>query len=295
MRSRIIRALATAGLIGAALLAASGCARVDLTNEWPRMAEPTGWEPKAGVCTDEGFAATSYRNAYKPLDCTQSHAFETIHIGQFTGEFANLPEPPGAGSPAMAAAWAQCDAKTTEFLGGPWRDGRIWFGVSVPSQGSWSGGARWYRCELMASNDRFGETPKRLTVSLKGVFASPTELKFGCFVRPEDENADWHVVDCATKHNIEYVGSFPAFGERSKIESEEEKYHAKCRSLIAAYAGVPDDGNLKYRAGTYVSWRNEKFWTEGDNWVRCHLWTSTRMLTASVKGGGTKALPIQYR
>lgn len=272
----------------------SGCARVDLTNEWPSLAEPTGWEPKVGACTDS-FAAITYRTAYKPLNCAESHAFETVFIGQFTGDAANAASPPEADSTGMSAAWGECDAKTTEFLGGQWRDGRIWFGVSVPSNGNWEGGARWFRCEVMASADRFGEKPEKRTASLKGIFAAAHELKYGCYVRPEDENAEWQTVDCGTKHNIEYVGSFPATTERDKIKEEDDSYHIKCRSLIAAYAGVPDDGNMKYRVGTYLSWRNDEYWDAGDKWVRCHLWTSTRMLTASVKGGGTKALPIQYR
>jgi hypothetical protein len=288
MRKRIILVL----LAGAALLAASGCARVDLTAEWPSLAAPTGWEPKAGVCTDDGFAETSYRNAYKPLDCGQSHAFETVFVGQFKDDAASLPKPPGGGDTAMGAAWKECDAKTTEHLGGQWRDGRIWIGVSVPSSGSWEGGARWFRCEAMASTDRFGESPLKRTASLKGAFAAASDLKFGCFVVPEDETADWQPVDCGASHNVEYVGSFPATGERDKIK-DDDSYHLKCRSMIAGYAGVPDDGNMKYRAGTYLSWRSADHWEAGDNWVRCHLWTSTRKLTASVKGGGTKALPIQ--
>jgi len=294
MRSRINRAWAAFVLTGATLLAASGCARVDLTNEWPGLAEPTGWEPKAGVCTDDGFAETSYRASYKPIDCTKSHAYETVFIGQFKDDAAALPKPPGVGSTAMTGAWKECDAKTTEYLGGQWRDGRVWFGVSVPSSGSWEGGARWFRCEVMASTDRFGEQPQKLTSSLKGAFGGASDLKYGCYMRPEAEEAEWQPVDCGTKHNIEYVGSFPALGERDKIK-DDDGYHIKCRSLIAAYAGVPDDGNMKYRAGTYLSWRNERIWNSGDNWVRCHLWTSTRTLTGSVKGGGTKVLPIQYR
>jgi len=290
MRPRTSRVL----LAGAVLAVMSGCARVDLVNEWPAMAEATGWEPKAGVCTDESFAEISYRNAYKPLDCTQSHAYETVHIGQFTGDAAGLPRPPGADHSAMAAAWKECDTKTTEFLGGPWRDGHIWFGVSVPSPGSWEGGARWFRCEVMASSDRFGESPQKQTASLKGVFAAATAPRFGCYVRPEDDNADWQTVDCGAQHNIEYVGSFQATNERDQIKGD-DSYYTRCRSLIAAYAGVPDDGNMRYRVGTYLSWRNQEFWDAGDNWIRCHLWTSNRMLTGSVKGAGTKALPIQYR
>lgn len=290
MRKQIGRVL----LAAATLLVASGCARVDLVNEWPALAEPTGWEPKAGACTDGGFAEVSYRTTYEPLDCNRSHGFETVFIGQFKGDAASLPKPPGAGSTAMTAAWNECDAKTTEFLGGPWRDGRIWFGVAVPSTGTWEGGARWFRCEVMASSDLYGESPQKRTASLKGAFAAASDLKFGCFVRPEDENAEWQTVDCGTKHNIEYVGSFQATGDRDGVK-DDDSYHIKCRSLIAAFAGVPDDGNMKYRVGTYLSWRNEQLWKSGDNWIRCHLWTSTRMLTGSVKGGGTKALPIQYR
>lgn len=294
MRSRISGVLLAEAVLVAVLAAVSGCGgRVDLTDEWAGMGQPEGWEPKAGVCTDDSFAATSYRTSYKPLDCTKSHSFETVYIGRFTGDAAALAQPPSTGHTAMTAAWKECDAKTTEFLGGPWRDGRIWFGVSVPSTGSWEGGARWFRCEVMASTDRFGESPQKMTASLKGAFGAASDLKLGCFLQP-DENSQWQVVDCGAKHNIEYVGSFPATGERDQIKGD-DSYHQKCRSLIAAYAGVADDGNMKYRAGSYLSWRGEQAWKEGDNWIRCHLWVSTRMLTGSVKGGGTKALPIQYR
>src|SRR5262245_45128927 len=110
------RLVSAAVLAGAALLAISGCAKVDLVNEWPAMAAPTGWEPKAEVCSST-YAETSYRSAYSPLACTGAHSYETVHIGKFTGEAAALPKPPADGSTAMSAAWAECDTKTTEYLG----------------------------------------------------------------------------------------------------------------------------------------------------------------------------------
>ena len=291
MRPRFNRVL-IAGVILAAL---SGCARVDLTSVWPAMAEPAGWEPKAGVCTDEAFAQTLYRTLYKPLDCTTWHTYETVYVGQFTGDAATRSMPPNASESAFAVAWKECDAKTTEYLGGPWQDGRLWFGVSMPSPGNWDGGARWFRCELMASSDNYGETPKRLDVSLKGAFGKASDLRFGCFIRSEGAGAGgWQAVDCGAGHNIEYVGSFPATNEYDKLKTHQSSI-VKCRSLIAAYAGLPDDGNMKYRVGTTVTWRNESYWKAGDNWLRCFIWTPTRMLTGSAKGGGNRALPIQYR
>jgi hypothetical protein len=78
------------------------------------MAEPTGWEPKAGACFAE-FFVQAHRATYTPIECTQDHRYETVLVGQFTGDAAKLDTPPRAGSPEMKAAWADCDAKTTEF------------------------------------------------------------------------------------------------------------------------------------------------------------------------------------
>src|SRR2546428_487435 len=96
-------------LIGATALAMSGCSLPpgtdgDLTNQWPMMAAPTGWEPEAGKC-HSAFEVAATRSSYYPVDCTQLHSYETVAVVQFTGNAANLGAPPGAGSPEMKAAW----------------------------------------------------------------------------------------------------------------------------------------------------------------------------------------------
>lgn len=290
-KSRVLAALALAAVMA---LAVSGCARIELSDDWPDFPAPAGWEPKAGACTEEAFAETSYRTAYKPIDCTKSHFMETAFVGAFTGDAASAATPPAPDSAALGAAWRECGNKITEYLGGPWQDGRIWFGVSVPSAGNWEGGARWYRCEVTATTDIYLSKPMSLTTSLKGVFAAPTQLRYGCFKLSDAQGATPETVDCTAGHNGEYVGSFEHLGGRDEVVQDRAEDHRKCRSLIATYAGVPDDSNMQYRAGTYMIIPAPEQWDSGDHWVRCHLWMGTKNLTKSVKGGGTSALPINY-
>jgi len=281
----------TAVVLGATtLLALAGCARVDLADQWPAMAEPAGWEPKAGICTNS-FAQTTYRNAYKPVECAGSHTYETVYIGQFTGDAAASPKPPAAGSTTLGAAWAECDAKTTEFVGAQWREARIWISVSVPSTGNWEGGARWFRCEAAAADTEY-VSQTAWTKSLKGELAGASTLRFGCSQRDDEVKP----VDkaCTEPHNAEFVGVFNTTEPWEEIHKNLPSVHQKCRSLIAAYAGVPDDGNVKYRAGTWYWTATKAAWEEGDRGVRCLLWMGKKTLTSSVKGGGTKALPINY-
>ncbi|WP_117213467.1 septum formation family protein [Allorhizocola rhizosphaerae] len=285
MRWRLGRALAAVTLVGV-----SGCASTNLVDAWPAMAEPTGWEPQAGVCTD-AYSESSPRGSYKPLDCNASHGYETVHVGKFTGDAAALNAPPGATSPYRAAAWGECDTKATEYVGAPWRDGNVWIAVSLPSTGAWEGGARWFRCEIAVTSHELGDI-KSTTKSLKGALAAGSDLLRGCYQVGKEDDAPWVPVACDQPHNTEYVGSFISNDSYDAVRDNLSAVHDKCRSLIAAYVGVPDDGNMKYRTGTYYSHPSKADWNAGDHGIRCHLWLNDKTLRSSLKGGGTKALPI---
>jgi len=286
MRKQISRVL----LAAAILLAASGCARVDLTNQWPALAEPTGWEPKGGVCTSS-YAETSYRDAYQPFDCAGSHMYETVHIGQFTGDAAALGRPPDRSSTAVKAAWSECDAKTTEFLGAEWRTGWIWISVSLPSMPTWESGARWFRCEVATTEVRSTKVVARKT-SLKGEFAGESMLKLGCYdLAPNDSVT---AKACTEAHNTEFAGVYASNDPWEMVSENQDSVHQRCRSVIAAYAGVPDDGNMRYRTGTWYYVPDKDDWEAGDHSVRCHLYLG-KQVTRSLRGAGTKGLPINYR
>jgi hypothetical protein len=295
MHRLIGRGIVGALLTGITLLAASACALPpgtdgDLTNQWPALAEPTGWEPKAGPCFTE-FFVQSHRATYDPIECTKDHRYETVHVGQFTGDAARLDSPPKAGSPELKAAWAECDAKTTEFLGGEWRDGKIWIGVSTPSTGNWSGGARWYRCEVAAREDLW-EGAVSGSKSLKGEFAGDSQLKYGCY--QHDRGQEEVAKACTEAHNSEYTGFVKVNYAWDDLKNHDDEFFSKCRSNIARYAGVPDDGNVKFRTGVSIKWPELADWEAGDTTIRCYMWLGSEKKTRSIKGAGGGGLPIHY-
>ncbi len=297
MRSGFKRGLAGIVLAGVTLLAASACATApgtdgNLVNEWPAHSAPLGWEPKAETCHKD-FAATSFRRAYAPVSCTEEHRYETAYVGQFTGDAAKLPAPPKAGSVEMGAAWKECDTKTTAFLGGQWRSGRTWILVSLPAPGAWEGGARWFRCDVTIRQEPTAN-PAPWSQSLKGEFARDSQLKFGCYQIPENEDEDWVPTACTAGHNAEFVGvaEINETWEALNTDAVAEKIHTKCRSAIASYVGVPDNADMKYRTGTYYSYPSRDDWQAGNQTVRCHLWKGDKTLTKSLKGTGNAGLPV---
>ncbi|MFU8851939.1 septum formation family protein [Micromonospora sp. SL1-18] len=102
------------------VVATSGCGTPagldgDLTNDWPPLGRAEQFAPKAGDC-HLSVDKSSYLTSYQPVDCGRAHMVETIHLGTFTGSLADRPTPPPAG-----AAFDECDARATAFVGGDWR------------------------------------------------------------------------------------------------------------------------------------------------------------------------------
>lgn len=284
MRPRFSGGLATLLLT---VVAVSGCARVDLANEWPRLADPAPWQPKPAACTHK-FNPVSFHHAYEPIDCGGIHEYETVHVGQFKGEAAALAKAPERGSGAFGAAWADCDAKTSEYLGGQWRQARIWIGVSVPSGDNWAGGARWFRCEAWVFGVDGVAVP--WSRSLKGELAASDALTQTCAqlgVEPANQ-----LRDCREEHNAEFVGVYVSDDTFEAVDKG-DSVHKKCRSLAATYVGVPDDRNLDDRTDTYYYYPEEYLWVAGNHDITCYLYIRSAKWTRSLKGGGAKALPIR--
>ncbi|WP_433392805.1 septum formation family protein [Micromonospora sp. KLBMP9576] len=289
---------ATVGAVTALALAGCGAAPAgtdrDLTDDWPAPAAPRAFVPAAGVChstvQDVGYLA-----AYQPVDCALPHRTETAHVGVLSGAAARPGTPPPAGSAGMRAARAECDAKVEETLGGDWRTGRLGLGVVLPSPRAWGGGARWFRCDLSEQTSLDEAAPKTRTGSLKGALSGAAPLAHRCFdprMRSDDVQ-DMVPVACTSRHRAEFVGVWRSPDTSyDTFSRDNRKVHRACRTLIARYAKVPDDGNLQYRAGSIFYHPYEREWRDGNRGVQCFLWVSDRHLTRSVKGAGTKGLPV---
>ncbi|MDQ7906959.1 septum formation family protein [Phytohabitans sp. ZYX-F-186] len=298
---RWIAAIALGGATALLLSACSNPAGVDgdLTDDWAAVPEPKPFVPPAEVCHSGDFAEVAYLSSFNPVDCASPHRLETVYVGQFTGAAASASAPPAKGSPEIRTAFAECDAKTKEYLGADWRTARLWMGVVLPSPQAWAGGSRWFRCDVteVTNAEDSGYTTSR-SGSVKGALKSASPLSLGCFqvTLARDSSIDTMPATACTKdHNSEFAGVYSApDGSYPSKSADWDKMHNECRKVIAKFAGVPNDGNLKYRTGVVSLPANDDDWTNGNRGVRCYLWLSERKVNRSLKGAGPNGLPIQY-
>jgi hypothetical protein len=294
----------TVALGGALIVTLAACADLpegvdgDLTGGWDELPDPSTFRPAAQVCHEEAYSPVASVEHYRPVDCDRPHLVETVHVAAFTGEAGDREAPPAPDDWEWRAAFAQCEEQAAEFLGAEHRYGRIWLGVGVPSQEAWDSGARWFRCDLSELEAVSGE-PVMREGSLAGALADrDAALRLGCFqVNVEDGLvAEKIPVACDEPHQAEFVGTWRApDGSYPDAEDSDavDRVYTGCRSRIAAYTDVPDDGDVRFRVGTIVDWMSSQDWEAGDRAFRCYLWVSDGELTTSLRGAGTDELPVR--
>jgi Septum formation len=292
------RWLAAVALVGAAILALSACSRpagVDgnLTDDWAAVGEPKIFVPKAATCHPR-FQEIGYLNTYEPVDCKQRHQTETAYVGSFRGPDAERTTPPPAGSPTMRAAYRDCDKRVSDFVGADWRSGRVAMIVVPPSSYGWTGGARWYRCDVVEIDGLDDSEFVERSGSLKGALAGRSALAHGCFtptVSKEDVQAMVPIA-CIKPHRSEFVGVYTAPDSGYDIfDKDADRIHRGCYSVIARFAKVPNDGSIDERVGSIYYYPSESEWKAGNRGVQCFLWVEDRTLTRSLKGAGPAGLP----
>lgn len=269
----------------------------DLIGGWGDLPEAESFVPEAQVCHTGPYRAETSVAQYDPVDCDRPHLVETVHVGAFTGEAGDREDPPGVDTWEHRAAFSQCEDKAAEFLGADFRYGTLWLGVALPTPEAWEGGARWFRCDLSALESIAGE-PVTREGSLSGALADDGDLRLGCFQVEVDDDGlvvDRTPVPCDEEHDAEFAGAWRApdgdypDGDDS---SQAGEVNDGCRSVVAGFTGVPDDGDVVHRVGVIVDWMSERDWQGGNRGFRCYLWLDEDV-TESYEGIGPDALPVR--
>jgi hypothetical protein len=286
-------ALAAACVLAGGLLAGCAPAGVDgnLVDDWPALAEPKIFTPADAACHASAYRVTSSASTYETVDCTKTHGTETIHVGTLRGEDGSGNSPPAEDSPAMRSAYRECEQEAENFLGDDWRAGRLWLGVAFPSADGWTGGARWFRCDLIEVTSKDDDTPITRTASLKDALKGERPLGFTCYqvTSKNDTVSEMKPLECTQSHNAEFVGVYvpPDAAYQTLTQARWDAYHSACRNLIAKYVGVST--STAKNAGSVASPFSKEEWERGNRGVRCHIWLEDKKTAKSLKGAG--ALP----
>ncbi|SBT43513.1 septum formation family protein [Micromonospora auratinigra] len=290
-----------AALAAAVMMVLSGCGAPagtdgDLVDDWSLVGEVRQFTPAVGDCHLIG-DPTGYLSSYQPVDCGRAHLVETFHVGRFTGASAARPTPPKVGSAALRPAYAECDTRAREFLGGDWHGARLVVQVVPPSPNGWAGGSRWFRCDLFEVSavetgaDNESDWPAQHAGTLRDALKDPASpLAYGC---ASPHTGGTVQVSCAAPHWIEYAGTWTAPETPfAALAGNENRINAACRTVIAGYVELPVDRLLPYRTGSLYGLPSQAAWARGDRQVRCFLWSYTQ-LKRSVRGAGPAALPVR--
>lgn len=291
------RWLVALALAGTATIVLVGCVQPhradgDLVDDWPALPTPQLFIPATDACLPR-ITAVVQAGTYETVDCGRSHLAEAVHVGTFTGPAAAgaRPEP---GSPALRTARAECDQRARLVIGGDWHSARLTLTIAVPSVTAWLAGARWYRCDLSETDSIDNTRPINRVGSLRGAMIGDNPLVHRCFdPKLIGNNLNYMApVLCTEPHRAEFVG---VYVERdmswAQFIKARQQVHRRCMTLIAAFANVPNNSDLPYRAGSIFYPPSQREWEEGDRGVRCFLWSDDRRLTRSMRGAGPQGLP----
>ncbi|GAB3856241.1 hypothetical protein GCM10029963_52240 [Micromonospora andamanensis] len=296
---RATRTLVTTFIVAALL---SGCGSTggldgDLVDDWAALPPPGPFTPAAGVCHEADFAEVVPLGAYAPVDCAAPHRVETVHVGAFP---AARDEPPSTGSAELRTAFADCDNRANGYVGDNWRAGRLRLAVAVPSEPGWGAGSRWYRCDLMeVSTVEAGARVVLRTGSLRDALRTASPLRLSCQQTRTDGGGVVQTlvpVACTERHDAEFAGVWAAPDRPYPTRSAQwAPFYAGCRSVLARFAGLPDDDDLVFRTDVVVRPPSAGRWRVGDRGIRCYLWLSDRRVTGTLKGAGPGELPVRTK
>ena len=272
----------------------AGCASLphgvdgDLTNGWRPLPAARQFRPASNTC-HEKLQETAPADTYAPLPCTQSHLAETIAVGDLTGTSAMT-----GSAGARGQAFKECTRQADAFLGADWRTGWLIMQPVLPSKDGWTGGARWYRCDLAETSPVDGAVTDR-TGSLKGALHAGSALRIGCANASlsGEQVTEMHPVACSTGHTAEFAGLWEtsAATAASLTTAVLEK---GCGTTIAKFTGIPDDDTVHNRVGWLGFPPDDTSWGTGDHAVRCFLWLNGEKMTGSYRNVGTAKLKIHY-
>jgi Septum formation len=215
------------------------------------------------------------------------HDTETAYVGVFTGPDAAGAVPPTQGSAGRRNAYALCQIKVDEYLGGDWHQASVWISLVLPSDAAWHSGAHWYRCDVGRTQTPASFQPV-MRGSVHGGLTGDHPLVLSCLIT--NENSAGEIVysgsvACDKAHAAEYAGAYTA--PAGDFPADDDTASDGCSEVVARYLGFPDAAAWDNdKIGLWALPFDEGRWYLGDRSTRCfaYAFTSSKVLIGSVRG-----------
>jgi hypothetical protein len=273
------------------LIAVSGCSGEKAVARPASSVSAAVFRPDDGAC-HEIVTNLLQSVTYHKVGCDQPHLGETYHLG--TAPDAALP--PVNGSAGALAAYRECVAQATKFLGAPARTAAIDVTLAWPTIETWQSGARWFECDLVQT-DGLGRGQVRRTASLRNELRKPSStLALHCFattVDKADKIKTIKAASCGKKHQAEFAGVWTV-PERSvaTIAKDEKQIVAGCLHVIGQFMHLSDKQLAKTDPGWLYYPPNDDEWAQGEHGFRCYAYDSEDLASRSLKGIGPAAFGL---
>lgn len=269
-------------LVMSSLFALDGCSQLppgvdrDLTNGWPAMPVATVPVPQSGKCYSELVYSLDWAISLSPVPCAGPHYSETVYVGTFTGTDSAASTAPGAGTPAQVGAFDQCRRNALDYIGGDFMLGRMNLDLALPGPKAWTGGARWFRCEVTryTNLDNAGEVTEEAG-SVRGGLQGARPLALTCATDTANGGGAItaeQVTDCGQPHNAEFAGLFTAPSSPWLADEGRHKLAVDgCEGVAASYLGLPGGKMTNPVLGWLADSFDQDQWMLGNRTVRCFV------------------------
>jgi len=258
---RISPAIAMLSAVTACSPADSPEAKDGMPSASPSAATIT-WRPEVGQCHDIHAIRIS-RESYSPSDCAKLHVYQTVFVGEVTGEAAKAPASPELGTDEQVKFWEECELGFAHYFGGSWHGSRVKVKISFPSVRAWDAGQRWFACHA-AVYESFTWINTSTIGSFENGVQTRSDLKLGCMQTGETTIT---AKACSEPHNAEYLAAFPSFTETKNFATHADKSleHTMCQAHITRLGGS------KVKGGSFLWFARDTDWQMGDHTIRCFL------------------------
>src|SRR5258705_69599 len=175
---------------------------------------------------------------------------------------------------SRADAYRQCGTGAVNYLGDDFHLGLFDMYLVLPSDNAWSGGAPWFRCDIVRFRDaERGDLAD--TGSVKDGLRGVRPMVLTCTTVTDDGKGnftDEQLTDCAKPHNSELAGLYTAPNIPWPGDAKTRKNMASkgCEGVVARFLGFTSGTvDSPYLGWEFSGFRDRDLWNLGDRPIQC--------------------------